>query len=675
MNLLTEWIPEHLLYAIGWTLVHSLWQLLAIGILLWIGLKIATNKSAAFKYNLGLLALGSSLLITVATFAYELISFAPAPDMEVWLTNLVFVESIDAASGFAAEDFLLKTINWINQQLPILVNFWFFGALLFLFRLFNSLTELRMLRKAESVPFDFQVEKTFYRLVGKLGLSSNISLRVTESGISPITFGYLKPIVLIPAALVFHLSPAQLEAIIAHELAHVKRNDYLINLIQSGLEVLFFYHPSYWWMAQTIKELRENAADDLAVQAGISPRELAFSLAEVLNFAQQNPPELALPASKKRNPTLQRIKRILGQPAQNYPQNPIISIPMLLTLLFSACLIASAQQDSPTAFEAIEPNVYLENPEILGLEPNYNFPSQLDTVKKVSEVQKTESTSDDPMVWTTDSGERIIIKSNGSNSYTYKISGDTVITNGDTLIVKGNKNFYFKNGETIDWATMPKIEFDFPEAPITPTFPEAPISFFEMSEMPPMPEMAPMAEMPPMPEMEGFEFFNTGSGATVYRTGKNGVFISRDTTEMTKVEKEKWAQEMEKHANEWAKRSEEMMKEWEPQMKAWEEKMEAWQKANEPKMKEFEEKMKAWQKSNEPKMKEFEEKMKAWEKAQEPKMKEFEKQMEEWQEKFQPKMEEFQRKMEIWQEENADKFEEFQRKLGEQFKKKDNSKN
>jgi hypothetical protein len=365
----------------------------------------------------------------------------------------------------------------------------------------------------------------------------------------------------------------------------------------------------------------------------------------------------------------------LGQPAQNYPQNPIISIPMLLTLLFSAGLIASAQQDSPTAFEAIEPNVYLENPEILGLEPNYNFPSQLDTVKKVSEVQKTESTSDDPMVWTTDSGERIIIKSNGSNSYTYKISGDTVITNGDTLIVKGNKNFYFKNGEAIDWATMPKMEFDFPEAPIAPTFPEAPISFFEMSEMPPMPEMAPMAEMPPMPEMEGFEFFNTGSGATVYRTGKNGVFISRDTTEMTKAEKEKWAQEMEKQANEWAKRSEEMVKEWEPQMKAWEEKMEAWQKSNEPKMKEFEEKMKAWQKSNEPKMKEFEEKMKAWEKAQEPKMKEFEKQMEEWQEKFQPKMEEFQRKMEIWQEENAVKMEEFQRKLEEQLKKKDNSKN
>jgi beta-lactamase regulating signal transducer with metallopeptidase domain len=661
MNLFTDWIPEQLLYALGWTLVHSLWQLLAVGVILWIGLKIGSNKTASFKYSLGLVALGSSFLLTVATFAYELSHFTPAPDMEVWLANLVFVESIGATSGIAVEDSLLQTIRWIDQQLPILVNFWFFGALLFLFRLFNSLTELRMLRKAPSLEIDFEVEKTFYRLIGKLGLDENISLKVTDSGFSPITFGYLKPVVLIPAALVFHLTPAQLEAIIAHELAHVKRNDYLVNLIQSALEVLFFYHPSYWWMSQTIKELRENAADDLAVQVGITPKELAYSLAEVLNFGTHNPPELALPASKKRNPTLQRIKRIMGQPAQNYPQNPIISIPMLLTLLFSAGLIASAQQDSPLALEALGPDIYLENPEIFGLEANYNFPSQLDTVKKETVIQKTDSSSNSPMVWTTDSGEKIVIKSNGKNSYTYRITGDTLITNGDTVILNGNQNFVFRSGNGVDWATMPTMDFNFPEAPMAPDFPDAPIPQFNMGEM------------PPMLDMSVFEFFSSGSAANISRIGNNNVFITRDTTNMTAAEKQNWAKEMEKQANEWAKQSEEMMKNWDPKLKEYFEQMGAWQKSNEPKMKEFEEKMKAWEKSNEPKMKEFEEKMKAWEKANEPKMKEFEKQMEEWQQKFQPKMEEFQRKMEIWQEENGEKFEEFQKKLEEQLKKKDNT--
>jgi hypothetical protein len=392
----------------------------------------------------------------------------------------------------------------------------------------------------------------------------------------------------------------------------------------------------------------------------------------VLNFGTQNPPELALPASKKRNPTLQRIKRIMGQPAQTYPQNPIISIPMLLTLLFSAGLIASAQQDSPDTFEAIEPNVIMDNPEIFGLESDYRFPSSLDTLKKETVIQKTVTKTESPMVWTTDSGEKIIVRSNGTNSFTYRITGDTLIVDGDTIIGKGDQSFVFRGADGMDWASMPKMDLDFPEAPEAPAFPEVLISFFEMGEMPVMPAMA---EMPPMPDMEGLEFVNSFPNQSNHPIWSDGVIIIEDTTNMTKAEKEKWAKEIGEQANEWAKRSKEAMKDWEPTIKAWEKKMTVWQKENEPRMKEFEEKMKAWQTANEPKMKEFEEKMKAWEKAQEPKMKEFEKEMEEWQKEFQPKMEEFQRKMEIWQEENSEKFEEFQRKLEEQFKKKDNSKN
>jgi beta-lactamase regulating signal transducer with metallopeptidase domain len=671
MNLFTNWIPEYLRYALGWTLVHSLWQILAMGVVLWIGLKLSSNKSAAFKYNLGLIMLGTSFLLTVATFTYELAAFTPAPVLEAWLSNLSSEESNQFTAIYTAETLLNQSISWIDQQLPILVNFWFFGTLLFLFRLFNSLTELRMLRKAKSLEIDFEVEKTFNRLLGKFGLEASLSLKVIESGSSPITFGYFKPVVLIPVALIFHLTPAQLEAIIAHELAHVKRNDYLINLIQSTMEVLFFYHPSYWWMSQTIKELRENVADDLAVEVGISPKELAYSLAEVLNFRTQNPPELALPASKKRNPTLQRIKRIMGQPAQNYPQNPIISIPMLLTLLFSAGLIASAQHDSPDTFEAITPNVSLQNSEISDIESTSRFFSQLDTIKEPPIVKKGHSSNE----WSTNSGEKIIVKRDGNNSYTYRITGDTLITNGDTVILDGNQHFVFRYKDGVDWANMPKMDFNFQMAPMAPDFPDSQIPPLNMGGMPPMPVMPSMPEMPPippMPEISEIEFFGSGERSTVYRNGKNGLIITRDTTDMTKNEKESWAKEQEKQANDWAKKSEELMKSWEPQMKEWEQKMEAWQKSNEPKMKKFEEKMAVWQKSNTPKLKEFEEKMKAWEKAQEPKMKEFEKQMEEWQEKFQPKMEEFQRKMKIWQEDNFDKLDEFQEKLEEQLKKKDN---
>lgn len=356
MNYLNDWIPENLLNVIGWTLVHSLWQLTLVGGLLWVLLKFFAKKSPGFKYNLALGTMVFTVILTLSTFAFQFSLTEKVLITGEWMESVGSISDASLGTFESSPQNLLQiTSVWIESQLPLLVNFWFVGAVLFLVRLFTNFSELRSLRKTSLHTNDFQLEKSFYRLLGKLDISTDIDFRLTERALSPITFGFLKPVVLIPAGLVFHLSPEQLEAILAHELAHIKRNDYLTNFCQSFLEVLFFYHPSFWWMSQTVKELRENAADDMVVKAGISPEVLAHSLAEVLAFAKQNPPELALAAGKRRNPTLQRIKRILGHPAQTYPQNPIISIPMLLTLVLSAGLMATAQQDVSVLQEEVKP--------------------------------------------------------------------------------------------------------------------------------------------------------------------------------------------------------------------------------------------------------------------------------------------------------------------------------
>ncbi len=656
MDLLNDWIPESFLYAMGWTLVHSLWQLVLIGAALWLMLKVFHRKSTTLKHNLSLGGLVLSFLVAVSTFFYELSSFSPTPLFErMAFDEMVFTDA-PATASLGAGGMIDMLISWIELQLPLLVNFWFVGALLFLFRLFNSLSEVRTLRKSSSEPHDYQLEKMMYRLMGKMNISKKVDLRLTSYGVSPITFGYLKPIILIPAGLIFQLSPVQLEAIIAHELAHVKRNDYLINLVQSLLEVLFFYHPCYWWMNQTVKELRENAADDVAVRAGISPRELAFSLAEVLNFAKQNPPELALAASTKRNPTLQRIKRILGHPAQTYPQNPIISIPMLLTLLLSAGLMATAQEDASVSFEtatSIEDYMTAE-------EENIGFYRDVD--------------------------------------FNLFPCNDTIISKADTVIsVKKSKSFvYSHNGETITLEDMPELEL----APMPP-FPVeamAPVMDFQMAPMPPIDiQMAPMmdVDMGGMPVMD----FDMGTIPAMDFMVSPPVFVfdgrsfsPRDTVNMSKAEKDKWVKEMEKRAEAYAAKMEEWesemkpkleayerkMAEWqkayEPKMEAFEKRMAEWQKAYEPKMKEFEKKMEEWQKANEPRMKEFEARMKAWQDSNEPKMKAYEEKMKAWEKEMKPKMDEYQQKMEIWQRENADKIEEYQKKLEKELKKKEDNK-
>ena len=663
MNLLNDWISENLLFSMGWTLVHSLWQLVIISAGLWVLLKVFSKNSTAFKYSLSLGALVLALIVAFGTFVYEVSSFSPRPLFE----RLAFVAPAQGAMvstpSFSLERIISLSIQWIELQLPLMVNIWFFGAVLFLFRLFNSLSEVRTLRKSSTAPQDYELEKMLYRLLGKMNVSKNVDLRITSYGTSPITFGYFKPIILIPAGLIFQLSPVQLEAIIAHELAHVKRNDYLANLFQSGLEVLFFYHPCYWWMNQTVKELRENAADDLAVKVGIAPQELAYSLAEVLNFAKQNPPEIALAAVKKRNPTLQRIKRILGHPAQTYPQNPIISIPMLLTLLLSAGLMASAQQDVSVSAEKTKPaNEITDVIQLVDVPVNANMQA-------------------------------------GNTSRMY-VKSDTVISKGDTIIVKTGKQStytYINNGDTLILEDLPIMNLSpMPEFPMEAM---APVMDFEMAPMPPMdfgmtpPEMNfDMGTMPAMDfdmstmPMMNFMVSPPDFGPEAF------AFSPKDTINMSKAEREQWQKEIEMRAKEYSKKMENWetamkpkmeeyeakMSEWQktfgPKMESFEAQMEQWQKAMEPKMKDFEKKMSEWQKANEPKMKEFEANIKVWQEANEPKMEEFQERMKNWEKEMQPKMEEYQRKMEIWQKENALEMEQFQKRFQEALKGKGDNK-
>jgi beta-lactamase regulating signal transducer with metallopeptidase domain len=639
MRFLNDWLPDSLLQALGWTLVHSLWQLVLIAALLWGILKLVHRSKPAVKYILAVGALVLAVLAGASTFVYEIneaenhAAFS-AGDFQNLVTAPLF-----SSSAVGMEATTVTVTRWINQYIPFLVNIWFLGSLLFLFRLVNSLSEIRGLRKSSTPVSDFQLEKIAYRLVSKIGIKTDVQLRISQFGISPLTFGTLRPIILLPAGLIFQLSPTQLEAIIAHELAHVKRHDYLINMVLSGLEVIFFYHPCYWWMNQTVKELRENAADDLAIKAGIEPKDLATGLAQVLNFAWQNPPELALAAGKKRNPTLLRIKRMLGYQTENYTQTPIISIPMLLTLFLSAALMASAQQDAPkSGLTRVEKN--------LATQPAQAIVPVWDTIPTPN--LKSSKTDYHRFSITTDDGK------------TYHIIGDKLISGKDTLALSPKVIVELEKLEQFDAENMPELSI--PDAPE-----------FQDDWFAPMPDYdldIPLPPDPLDPPFESFEF----EDLSVWN------FSFGDTSKMSKDERERWRKEIESMTKEGANHTEKMSKEWEKKWRENEsvrqEKMAEWeakfQQEFQPKLKEFEQKMKAWQEANEPKIKEFESKIKEWQAAQEPKMKEFELKMKEWETAQKPKMEEFQKKMELWQKEHQAKLQEFQKLLQEELNKDQN---
>jgi beta-lactamase regulating signal transducer with metallopeptidase domain len=636
---MTDWISDKLLHALGWTLVHSIWQLLVVAGVLWLALKVARKASPALTYGMAVGALMLSFLATLATFLY----LWTRPEEVLSLS----VDSVNSSPSMDWEGLLAQGIFWTEQNLSLVVNFWLFGAILFLFRLISQFAEIRNLRKT-SLPFEnLEIQTLTDRLVATLGISRKIEIRTTGKAHSPLTFGVMTPVILLPIALVFQLSPAHLEAVIAHELAHVKRNDYLSNLLLSTLEVLFFFHPCYWWMSQSVKELRENAADELALKAGISSADLANALAEVLQFASQHPPELSLAAGKKRNPTLLRIKRMLGYPTENYPQTPLISIPMVLTLFLCAGLVASAPQDPSPMRASFEQNSLLSD-------LVYLQDTTRNTGNDSSRTTLIQSSQEMDFTLTLDDGK------------TYLIKGGKLIHGGDTVLLSS------KAKAALEKLTSRRVE----GVPMPAMAPMAPMpSMPGMNPLAPMPVMPPMAPMPPMSEippmaimplapMTGFEIpsfpLMQVEGFPIHVL--EGVFFQGDTTKMSKNEKEKWQKSAQDRAENWAKEFE---------MKA-QELEEKFQKELAPKLKEFEAKMKQWEKANEPRMKEFESKMKAWEELQGPKLKDWEEKIKQWELANKPRMEEFQKRMDAWQKEQQARIQELQLILQEELKKEKN---
>lgn len=340
MEIINTLLPEIYRTAIGWTIVHSFWQILLISLILYVVLSLSDSKSAAVKYNISFASLFLILLVSTSTFFYCLSEAKHNYSEEV---IVIFpshsLQDADLSLPIHYSTYLLAELE---THIPLLVNIWIVGALLFLFRLGNNFSTLSNLRKSAKTHLPKDLVRFTIRQKIKLGISQKIAVLSSHLVQSPITFGNLKPVILIPTSLIFQLTPAQLEAIITHELAHVRRHDYLLNIIQSVLEMIFFYHPCFWWINTYVREQRENACDDLAVKMGIDPKDLAQGLAEVLNHAHESTPDMAMAAGAKNYPTLNRIKRILGfeKPKTQFPS--LISYTMIFTILISASLALGA---------------------------------------------------------------------------------------------------------------------------------------------------------------------------------------------------------------------------------------------------------------------------------------------------------------------------------------------
>ncbi|MCO6480512.1 MAG: M48 family metalloprotease [Phaeodactylibacter sp.] len=313
MSTITHWIDDSLAEALGWALLHSLWQGAAIALLLAVGLILARGLSAKVRYRLALSAMLVLLLACISTFAW-IYEPGPAPNEEV---TLLFSATQGAPSGIpasaageAAHDHPAVYLSYFEQHLPLLVTGWLLGVLLLGLRMLGEIAYIQHLRHYRSRrPEPIWLEK-LARIKERMGIRREVELRETHRIHSPMVVGALRQIILLPAGLLAGLPPEQVEAVLAHELAHVRRNDYLINLFISLVEILLFFNPMMWWISKKIRVEREHACDDLAVEMTGDTLSLVRSLALMEEWRLHGPTP-AMAFLGKDGSVLSRIQRLL----------------------------------------------------------------------------------------------------------------------------------------------------------------------------------------------------------------------------------------------------------------------------------------------------------------------------------------------------------------------------
>jgi beta-lactamase regulating signal transducer with metallopeptidase domain/HEAT repeat protein len=229
--------------------------------------------------------------------------------------------------------------------MPWIVALWLTGVLALSLRLFGGWLRVRRLTRAGTRVAAQALQDSLEQLVARMRVSRPV--RLLESTIIhvPAVVGWLRPVVLMPVSLNTGLTPQQLQVLLAHELAHVRRNDYAVNLLQAVVETFLFYHPVVWWVSRRIREERENCCDDIAVMVCGDPRAYAGTLVEL---EQLRSADLELAAAATGGSLFKRVRRLLTPPTTHSESEPrwiaaMLVLGLIVALSGRASLTASAQ--------------------------------------------------------------------------------------------------------------------------------------------------------------------------------------------------------------------------------------------------------------------------------------------------------------------------------------------
>ena len=310
--------------AVGWALLQFVWQGAVIGIITAAALAALRRSAPDVRYVVG--AIGLSLMLTMpvvtAVQAWRAAE-RTEPAVETFRRSgagltvdvvdarpaAITLTSAPAAPQAGAIETRTLPADW-NPLLSWMLAGWVCGVTILTLRLLSGWMWVRRMKRRGTTPASAVVQEIAARIARNLHIRRTVTYLQSTLVDVPTVVGWLKPVVLVPVSALAALTPQQLEAIIAHELAHIRRHDYLVNLLQTLVETLLFYHPAVWWLSRRIRIERENCCDDLAVSLCGDAVTYARALADLEELRGRS--GLALAATG--GSLLLRVRRLLGAP-------------------------------------------------------------------------------------------------------------------------------------------------------------------------------------------------------------------------------------------------------------------------------------------------------------------------------------------------------------------------